>query len=203
MRPHPPSETAMESPTPFAAVLLAGGRSRRMGRDKALLPLPDGRLLWQRQLAVLEALRPAELFISGPDRTGFPASVIRLDDQTPGLGPLGGIMAALKAMRSPRLVVLAIDLPMMSSDFLSGLLEEDGRGAIPQMDAGFFEPLAAVYPQSALAVAERQIHGADLSMQSFVRCLVEIGDVSARPVKNAERLLFANWNRPEDVAASS
>lgn len=185
---------------PFAAVLLAGGRSRRMGRDKALLPLPDGRLLWQRQLAVLEALGPAELFISGPDRAGFPASVTRLDDQTPGLGPLGGISAALKAMRSPRLVVLAVDLPMMSGDFLAGLLKE-GRGCVPQMADGFFEPLAAVYPQSAFAMAEEHLQSADRSLQGFVRSLVESGEVSARPVQTTECFLFANWNRPGDVAA--
>ena len=56
---------------PFAAVLLAGGRSRRMGRDKALLPLADGRLLWQRQWDVLRELGPAELFVSGPRGRNF------------------------------------------------------------------------------------------------------------------------------------
>ena len=62
---------------PFAAVLLAGGRSRRMGRDKALLPLPDGRLLWERQLDVLlRELGPAKLFLSGPRRAGFPAGTL-------------------------------------------------------------------------------------------------------------------------------
>ena len=83
------------APGTFAAVLLAGGRSRRMGRDKALLPLPDGRRLWQRQLAVLESLHPAELFISGSAREGVPSLIPCLDDETPGLGPLGGIVAAL------------------------------------------------------------------------------------------------------------
>ena len=141
----------------FAAVLLAGGQSRRMGRDKALLPLPDGRLLWQRQLDVLRALEPAELFISGPARPGFPADVPTVGDIGPTmLGPLGGIAAVLATMRSARLLVLAVDLPMMTAAFLRGLLRHDPsqtQGAIPQAADGFFEPLAAIYPRTALPVA--------------------------------------------------
>ena len=173
-----------------------------MGRDKALLPLADGRLLWQRQLTVLEALGPAELFISGSEREDFPATVPRLEDARAGLGPLGGIAAALRAMRSPRLIVLAVDLPMMSADFLRGLLGER-RGVVPQADDGFFEPLAAVYPQTALAVAEAQLRGEDRSLQTFVRRLLESGQIDARPIKEAEVHLFANWNRPEDVAPAT
>ena len=189
---------------PFAAVLLAGGRSRRMGRDKAMLALAGGQLLWQRQLAVLEALRPAELFISGPEREGFPASIPRKDDETPGLGPLGGITTALRAMHAPRLAVLAIDLPMMTTNFLRGLLEDDqgaspGRGIVPQTNDGFFEPLAAVYPRSALAIAEEQLRSTDRSLQTFVLRLIEHGVAVAHAVTDTERGLFANWNLPEDV----
>ena len=182
----------------FAAVLLAGGRSRRMGRDKALLPLADGRLLWQRQLAVLEELQPAELFISGPERPGFPTSVVRLEDTAPGLGPLSGIATALRAMRSARLLVLAVDLPAMTADFLRGLLVND-RGMIPQTSDGYFEGLAAVYPKAALAVAETLLTGADRSLQTLVRRLLEEGHAAARPVADAESGLFANWNQPDDI----
>ena len=198
----------MNGSPPFAAVLLAGGRSRRMGRDKALLPLADGQVLWQRQLAVLASLRPAELFISGPEREGLPASVTRLEDATPGLGPLGGIAAALSAMRSTRLVVLAVDLPWMTAGFLGRLLGDDPdasapRGRVPQMDDGFFEPLAAVYPRDALVMANEQLRTADRSLQSFVRRLVEARLVAAYPITDDERPLFANWNRPEDVSGEN
>ena len=196
----------MSVPAPFAAVLLAGGRSQRMGRDKALLPLADGQRLWQRQLGVLRALRPAELFISGPAREGFPVSVTRLEDQTPGLGPLGGIAAALAAMRSPRLLVLAVDLPMMTADFLGALLAENGAGptvggVVPQTSDGYFEPLAAVYPRSARAAAGDRLQREDRSLQTFVRVLMENGQVKARPVEDAERGLFVNWNLPGDVGS--
>ena len=188
---------------PFAGVLLAGGRSRRMGRDKALLPLPDGRLLWQRQLAVLQALEPAELFLSGPPRQGFPPDVPLLADHTPGLGPLAGIAAALGAMRSSLLVVLAVDMPAMTTDCLRGLLRScrEGQGTVPRRTAtGFYEPLAAVYPQACLPPATAQLAAPDRSLQSFVRAagpLVKPWDILV-----SDEALFANWNEPEPLTST-
>ena len=174
-----------------------------MGRDKAILPLPDGRLLWQRQLDVLRELGPAELFISGPARAGFPADVPTVEDAVPGLGPLGGIVAALAAMRSARLLVLAVDLPMMTSAFLRELLHHCGndglRGAVPQAADGFFEPLAAVYPHAALATAQARLDRRELSLQPFVRALSEDRQVANFPLGVAETALFVNWNAPADL----
>ena len=197
------SAPATPDELPFAAVLLAGGQSRRMGRDKALLPLPDGRLLWQRQLDVLRELEPAELFISGPARPGFPAAVPTLADTVSGLGPLGGIVAALAAMRSARLLVLAVDLPMMTGAFLRTLLRHGGSetsGAVPQGVGGLFEPLAAVYPRAALTTAQARIDRRELSLQPFVRALVADRQVTALSIRLEETGLFANWNSPEDLS---
>ncbi len=189
---------------PFAAVLLAGGRSRRMGQDKALLPLPDGRRLWERQLAVLRALEPAELFISGPPRVGFPTDVPLLADSVPGLGPLAGIAAALRAMRSPRLVVLAVDLPAMTAGFLAALLSgKPVVGVIPRMDDGFFEPLAAVYSCEAHPAAVARLRSGDRSLQAFVRALIEDGLGIAWPVAGEDAHLFTNWNNPQDLCSGS
>ena len=185
---------------PFAAVLLAGGQSRRMGRDKALLELPDGRRLWERQWETLGSLEPAERFISGSWREGFPADLPWLADECSGRGPLAGIAVALKEMRSPKLVVLAVDLPAMTADFLRGLLQAGGpTGMVPQQNDGFFEPLAAVYPKIAAGPAKERLGDEALALQPFVRSLVESGLVTARPVTQAEAGLFANWNRPDDL----
>ena len=175
-----------------------------MGRDKALLPLSDGRLLWQRQLAVLRELHPVELFISGPARDGFPPDVPLLADDVPGLGPLAGIAAALQAMRSPLLVVLAVDLPMMTAGYLHALLAECAavpppQGVVPQTSDGFFEPLAAIYPQTALVFAKEHLHSANRSLQSFVRCLHENYQMHAQVITDSEASLFTNWNYPENA----
>lgn len=186
--------------TPFAAVLLAGGKSRRMGRDKALLPLPDGRTLWERQRDVLHALEPAEWFVSGSWREGFPADLPWLADAVADRGPLAGITAALKEMRSSRLVVLAVDLPAMTANFLRALLQESSTaGMVPQRANGFFEPLAAVYPKFAVSTAEQALRREELALQRFVRGLVSGGLAVARPITETETSLFANWNHPDDL----
>src|SRR5688500_16588132 len=93
----------------FAAVLLAGGRSTRMGFDKATLVI-DGQPLWQRQLATLRALHPHELFISGRlDGPYGGAGVEIIEDDVADLGPLGGIASILRRAESELVLILAID----------------------------------------------------------------------------------------------
>ncbi len=192
----------------FSAVLLAGGQSRRMGRDKALLTLPDGRPLWQRQLDdVLRPLRPAALFFSGPARVGLPGDVTVLADAAApagqSLGPLAGIAAALDAMQTPLLLVLAVDLPAMTAAwFRDHLLPRcrPGRGAVPRGDDGFFEPLAAVYSQECRALAQAQLQsGTDRSLQSFVRAAESAGWIEPVGISAEAQRLFVNWNAPTDL----
>src|SRR5262245_36649817 len=137
----------------FSAVILAGGRSRRMGRDKAWLEV-EGQPLLVRQVRIVRALNPAEIFISG--RAGENYSALNcpvLLDREPGFGPLGGIERALQTAGSPLVLVLAVDLPYMTTDFLRKLCGEcEGDiGAVPQLN-GQFEPLAAIYPKRCHAL---------------------------------------------------
>jgi molybdopterin-guanine dinucleotide biosynthesis protein A len=106
----------------FSAVILAGGRSRRMGRDKAWLEV-DGQPLLARALAVLREAGPREVFISSrADRGDAALGCPVLLDREPDLGPLGGIERALQAAASPLVLVLAVDLPYMTGGFLRKLL---------------------------------------------------------------------------------
>ncbi|HEY5751781.1 MAG TPA: molybdenum cofactor guanylyltransferase [Chthoniobacterales bacterium] len=184
-------ESKIQNPS-FAAVLLAGGGSTRMGRDKALLPLPDGRLLWQRQWEILLSLSPNQCLISGYFREGFPKESVVADPQ-PGLGPLAGVAAALGAVDAPFLLVLAVDMPAMTAEFLSCLLGV-GSGVVP-CRGGWFEPLAAVYPKAALPIAEACLKTSDRSLQTFVRRLLEAGLVNVIDIPPEKDHLFANWNK--------
>jgi len=178
----------------FAAVLLAGGRSTRMGRDKATL-LIDGQPLWQRQLATLRALHPAELFISGRRDGPYAAAGVEIiEDAIPDLGPLGGIAAALHHAESPLVLVLAIDLPAMTAEFLGTLLQ-DARPTVPRRNNNF-EPLAAIYPKSAHPIAEELLREDDRSLQRFVRRLIEDDLAQARSIVTEEWSLFRNVNHP-------
>jgi molybdopterin-guanine dinucleotide biosynthesis protein A len=178
-----------------SAVLLAGGKSTRMGRDKALLEI-DGEPLWRRQLATLRRLAPEQLMVSGPSR-GEGETVA---DQIPNAGPLAGISAALLKCTAPLLVVLAVDLPAMTTDFLQTLVTacREGIGVVPQR-AEFFEPLAAIYPKACAALAEDALARSKFALQDFVRELVAQKMITAREICGAEESLFANLNTPLDL----
>jgi molybdopterin-guanine dinucleotide biosynthesis protein A len=187
----------------FTAVLLAGGKSTRMGRDKAGVVV-GGEPLWQRQLATLCTCGPRELFISGrPEGPYAGAGAEVIADATPGLGPLAGLEAALRRANCPLVLVLAIDLPAMTAEFLSSLIREAARdeiGGVPS-DGDFLEPLAAVYPRTCHELAAECLQSNDRSMRHFIRLATERGQLRPRPLSPDERLLFKNVNRPEDLDA--
>ena len=190
----------------FSAVLLAGGASRRMGADKALLQVPagdaslHGLFLWQRQLRTLEALEPAEILVSGPRRPGFPATVRCVADRLPSCGPLGGLATCLEQVTTPWLLVLAIDLPFMEAGFLARLFDActPGKGAVPRWRARY-EPLAAVYPRAAAPMANAALDAGQLRLQSFVDDLIRAALVEPYPLRAGDLRLFQNWNAPRDL----
>src|SRR5258706_11754457 len=102
----------------FSAVILAGGRSSRMGRDKAWLEV-GGQTLLARQIGLVREMGATEIFISGradADYSAFRCPI--LQDKFLGAGPLAGIERALDAAQSPLLLVLAVDLPEMKAECL-------------------------------------------------------------------------------------
>jgi molybdopterin-guanine dinucleotide biosynthesis protein A len=204
-----------------AAVLLAGGKSSRMGRDKAALPV-NGEPLWQRQIAILRATQPAELFISGKsDGPYADCGVEILADEFPDCGPLGGIATALRRCNSERLLVLAVDMPAMTAAFLRTLVAESDRiakGVVPSVAADgrrradparsarllpsaatCIEPLAAVYPRAAIAIADECLRAGEFKLEAFIRKLEASQLVSVNPVAEKDAALFTNWNAPGDV----
>jgi molybdenum cofactor guanylyltransferase len=189
---------------PFSAALLAGGESRRMGQDKALLPVEwEGKSvpLWDRQLSILKAITPAELVISGPRKKGYSASIPVYADEWPGVGPLGGIATCLKRINNGLLLVLAIDLPRVQPSFLQRLLAgtEAACGIVPILN-NHFEPLVAVYPKAALGQAVAQLRKRDYVLQHFAELLLEQRLVSSYKVETGEECQLENWNRPEDLS---
>ena len=190
---------------PFSALLLAGGRSTRMGRDKATL-LIEGQPLWQRQLATLRATGASELFISGPaDGPYAECGVTVIEDLTPGTGPLAALEAVLPRIANSHAVVLAIDLPAMRADFLTMLVKTAlarDCSVVPEF-GGRFEPLVAVYTPSLLPLVIECLHGTDHSMQNLLRKAAQSGRVIAHPLIIEDLPLFQNLNTPGDVIGIS
>lgn len=191
----------MAHPLRFSAVILAGGQSRRMGRDKAWIEW-GGQTLLARQVARARSLGPAEVFVSGRGDTDYSALGCRvLTDPVAGVGPLAGVLAALRASSASHVLVLAVDLPLMSEAVLHGLLANctDDAGAVPQAGRRV-EPLAAVYPVGAASIAERMLRHRLQSMRVFAENCRRGHLVRIQPVEERHWACFANWNTPGDVA---
>ena len=188
----------------FSAALIAGGHSRRMGRDKAFLTW-NGRPLWEHQLEKLSALGPRQLFLSCRTEQGFPPmdGVEPVPDIQPDCGPLGGIAGCLAKCQAPRLLVLGIDLPGLPAALLKELLSAPGgRGAVVERreaSGAWFEPLAALYPKTMLPLAMEQIARGELALQAWIRRGVLAGQLSVRPAPPEAADWFLNANRPEDL----
>lgn len=181
----------------FSAAVLVGGRSSRMGHDKAFLPWQGTRLL-DHQLGTLRALAPTELLISGRAATDYGVSDARVViDATPDLGPLGGLAALLAAARTPRVLVLAIDLPAITPAFLKQLVAPAEGGVVPRFDSAW-EPLAALYPTSLLNEANARLASTDLSLRGFIEAGVRSGALRPYSLSDSERRLFTNLNTPEE-----
>jgi molybdopterin-guanine dinucleotide biosynthesis protein A len=184
---------------PFTALVLAGGRSSRMGSPKALIEV-EGIALWLRQAALLQSLRPAELMISaGNDWYPGEGPWKLIRDRSPGRGPLGGIDAALAAMATDLLLVLAVDMPAMSAPYLGRLLDKAGPTGVVPVDGGLYQGLAAVYSRSSAALVEESLCGDDFSLQRLVAAAVAQGLMRAIPIAKTDRALFRNVNLPDDL----
>lgn len=183
--------------------VVAGGRSTRMGRDKALLPWGATTLLGHAAARLREVCDEVRLLSGSRERyaeQGLPVDV----DVVAEAGALGGLLTGLQrlAPEAPGLF-LAVDLPLVPVELLSHLLERSADAdAVVPLSPGGPEPLCAVYRGSCRAAVERRILAGDLKMTSFwpevsvrrleVRELAAFGDPSR---------VFRNLNAPEDYAA--
>jgi molybdopterin-guanine dinucleotide biosynthesis protein A len=180
--------------TPFTAALLAGGKSSRMGQDKATLEW-EGQVLWQRQIELLESLNPAQLLISGrPDGPYVGSMYDVIFDMDNNLGPLSGLNSLLLKCKTSRLLVLAVDMPWMTKEILEKLLSfEDG--VIPELN-GFWEGAAAVYPSDIMPQVRNILQSPDRSLQSLARLALNCGFIDTWPVPDEIAPCFRSWNQP-------
>lgn len=184
----------------FSAVILAGGKSSRMGRDKAFLEI-GGQTLLARQIQLVRDAGAEEVFISGradADYTAFGCAVLK--DKFPEAGPLAGIERALDEASSPLLLVLAVDLPGMSADWLRQLAARCSKnsGAVPRV-RGNLEPLAAFYPKAALPLAVSLLHENSNAVKHFAERCAQAALVNFVDVAGDEARFFLNCNSPADL----
>lgn len=177
-----------------AGFVLVGGRSRRMGQDKAFLPYRGRPLARWIADEVLAACGSATL-VGDPEIYSALALPVVADLRS-GAGPLGGLEAALSATRAEWNLIVACDLPGVSRELFVELLEAAGNAGkdalIPRHRDGFLEPLCAVYHVRVLPAVKSAIDANRLKMQDMIASL----DVTCWPVP--EPGPFDNVNTPEE-----
>lgn len=184
----------------FSAVILAGGRSQRMGKDKAWLQL-DGKSLIARQVELAQELGAAEVFISARAGSEYDSLDCRIvQDRVANAGPLAGIESALATSSSPLLLVLAVDMPSMTGAPLQTLLVccSATCGAIPRFEDKI-EPLAAIYPCTALPIAREFLDSGNYAVRDFAARCVEFNLATFIDLPAQNTIYFTNWNTPADV----
>lgn len=199
----PSSAPSSAPPGAFSAVVLAAGRSTRMGRDKALLETA-GVPMWRRQRDLLTRAGAAEIFLSvRPEQEWAqraPGFTAHLHDGLTTGGPMVGLTAAVERASHPHLAVLAIDLPRMTSEWFGVRLGEcsPGVGCVGRRGE-FFEPLAAVYPVEIKWLLWEALALGEFSLQRLLAAAVAQGVMRVREIGAAEALWFENWNSPAPV----
>jgi molybdopterin-guanine dinucleotide biosynthesis protein A len=183
-------------------VILAGGKSRRMGRDKAFLPFGKG-LLIERVIEVMQQVVTDDVILitNTPEqyqRFGLPM----FSDVIPEAGSLGGIYSGLTYAKTPYSLCLACDMPFVKPEFLCFLCDTAAEAdvVIPR-NAEDFQPLCAVYSQVCREPIRQKIEAGRLKITGFfdqVRVRVIEGEPLTR--YDPQDLMFFNANTPEEYA---
>jgi molybdopterin-guanine dinucleotide biosynthesis protein A len=189
-----------------AAAVLAGGGSRRMGRDKATLPVGGVELAGRVVAAAHGVAAPVVLVAPAPHAAAALARRLGVGLVTdPGEGPLAALAAALAALRAPHVLLLAADHPALHPGLLARLVAERGAGqAVACRRGGELEPLVAVYQREpALAVARSRLAaGGDRSLRGLLAALrTRVLDEPAWRAVDPEGASFLDLDDPADLAA--
>ncbi len=182
-------------------IVLAGGRSSRMGKDKGLCSFRNKPLV----AYAIEILKPlcGKMMISAnhfPEKyAAFGIPVV--PDENQNIGPMGGIHACLKRSKTQHNLILSCDTPFVSTQIFSLLLEniENYQAVCPSHDTFLIEPLSAYYNTNILGDLEEAIAHREYKLMHFLTRI----RFRALPIDEQypffSRNLFLNLNTPEDL----
>ena len=188
-----------------SGIVLAGGLSRRLGRDKALEPF-DGKPLIRRVIesiaplaeetvvVVADAARGEALPLEGGERVAV--------DLYPGGGSLGGIFSGLAAAENRWGLVVACDMPFLNRQLIQHMLSlREGWDAVVPKPGAYPESTHALYAKDCLPIIETRLRANDLKISGFFD-QVRVRYVSEEEIRGFDPELhsFFNINSPEDLA---
>ncbi|WP_043930135.1 molybdenum cofactor guanylyltransferase [Bacillus sp. EB01] len=183
------------------AILLSGGKSSRMGTNKALLEIGGKPTIERIKDELIGIFEEIILVTNDSKQYGF-LNVVTVGDEYPGMGPLAGIHAGLKASSFDSNLIVACDMPFVSGKLAETLIMQVGNhDAIIPVFGGTHHPLFAVYQKSIIKEIESCIIGGNLRIKDLLRKIdtfyideVELQKYSAVALDK----IFFNMNHPEE-----
>lgn len=180
-------------------VVLAGGRSQRLGQDKTQV-IYAGQSLLARSINLLRQYC-SEVYVSCRDPQIVPPRVKFIVDTTARIGPLGGILSSLQYLQRP-ILVLACDLPFMEGRYLQKLIQARHQETKPHIlttwqeeQTGYIQTLVAIYEPQAQSFLER-----GLALQKYkLNTLFPLNLCHLLSYSVQERRVFFNVNYPQDL----
>lgn len=184
--------------------ILAGGRSQRMGQDKALTPFL-GRPLVCRVLDRLARLADETLLVTEASGEILLLGPRVVPDLLPARGPLGGLYTALSSASHPVVIVVGCDMPFINADLLTwerDILDSEGVDAVVPCSEKGLEPLHAVYHRDAClpAVQESLDCGEGRMVSWFPQAKVRVLTPEETKPFNPRGLVFFNVNTPDELS---
>ena len=182
----------------ITGIVLAGGRSRRMGADKSLMML-NGKAMIEYSIDALKPLCHKVVISSNNFIYDFTGCEV-WPDELPDQAPIVGIYSCLKRSKTNINIILSCDMPLMSTSFLEYLLTDsaDYDVTVPVHGESFIEPLCGIYNQSSVEMLGKFIGQGNFRLNECIRAtshrLVTVGSPDSVFSPN----LFLNINTPDD-----
>jgi molybdopterin-guanine dinucleotide biosynthesis protein A len=181
--------------------ILAGGKSTRMGTDKAFV-LIDGRTLLARMLDLARQVTSNVHIVGDPVK--FAPFAPTVEDIFPGCGPLGGIHAALRSSHTNLNVILAVDVPFVSLALLAFLISRAGNSdanVTLARAAGGFQPLCGIYRPLFADAAEDALRTGHYKIDAlFNPTTTQVIEEAELETAGFSPRIFRNLNTPQDLA---
>jgi len=185
-------------------VLLAGGKSRRMGSDKRFLHVGE-KTLFDRTLNTLRKVFADVLVVIAQDSEPLDAPVPVLRDVIPNCGSLGGLFTGLKQSNTPYVFVVACDMPFLDPQVIQALIQRRGDADVVMAKMHGLQPMHAVYGKRCLPVMEDMLNSGDLKIQHVINSpLLQVSLVEEQDLKQIDPSgkSFLNVNTPSDLDAA-
>jgi len=185
----------------MVGTVLAGGKSRRFGRDKSVECFQGERLI-ERQVRTLRSLFAEVMIVTNTPELYLDLDVTIVQDIIPGLGPLGGIYTGLLFAQGGSIFVTAVDMPFLQPGVIRRMMELfPGHDVVVPRLGDYLEPLHGMYSPRCLAPVKRMLDRDELQVVRFFPS-VKMAYLDEEEIRrlDPEGLSFFNINTPEDMA---